>query len=241
MSILTDNQLLAKINNFITTNGNNEIEGAQLNELLQDFKDSKSHVSHTHTAAQVGLGNADNTSDAEKPVSTAQQAALDTKIDKFTASDIDHNAAGVLTIDLDDSEFVRVSVEADITQLIISKGMIGMAYRLKLTQANGGGHTLTLAPAYPPTGTNVTAGEKYIYTHIDNDGFIVRTRVYQVVDDYQTVDIDSDIANGDLKAVYYLPDGVTPLLSIEDEQVDMLAITITDTGEYQINLESSNM
>lgn len=34
---------------------------------------------HTHTKADVGLGNVDNTSDASKPVSTAQQAALDLK------------------------------------------------------------------------------------------------------------------------------------------------------------------
>lgn len=34
---------------------------------------------HATTKAQVGLGNADNTSDANKPVSTAQQAALDLK------------------------------------------------------------------------------------------------------------------------------------------------------------------
>lgn len=36
---------------------------------------------HSVTAAQVGLGNVDNTSDANKPVSTAQQAALDLKAD----------------------------------------------------------------------------------------------------------------------------------------------------------------
>lgn len=37
---------------------------------------------HNVTPAQIGLGNVDNTSDANKPVSTAQQAALDKKIDK---------------------------------------------------------------------------------------------------------------------------------------------------------------
>lgn len=37
---------------------------------------------HNVTKAEVGLGNADNTSDANKPVSTAQQAALDTKVDE---------------------------------------------------------------------------------------------------------------------------------------------------------------
>jgi hypothetical protein len=34
------------------------------------------------TSTDVGLGNVDNTSDADKPVSTAQQTALDTKLDK---------------------------------------------------------------------------------------------------------------------------------------------------------------
>lgn len=37
--------------------------------------------SHTVTKANVGLGNVDNTSDANKPVSTAQQTALDGKLD----------------------------------------------------------------------------------------------------------------------------------------------------------------
>lgn len=37
---------------------------------------------HGVTAAQIGLGNVENTSDADKPVSTAQQAALDAKLDK---------------------------------------------------------------------------------------------------------------------------------------------------------------
>lgn len=37
---------------------------------------------HATTKAQVGLGNVDNTSDADKPVSTATQAALDGKVDK---------------------------------------------------------------------------------------------------------------------------------------------------------------
>ena len=38
-------------------------------------------ASHTHTKAQVGLGNVDNTTDLGKPVSTATQAALDLKSD----------------------------------------------------------------------------------------------------------------------------------------------------------------
>ncbi|WP_321367558.1 hypothetical protein [uncultured Desulfuromusa sp.] len=40
---------------------------------------------HSVTPAQVGLGNVDNTSDADKPVSTAQQTALDAKLNAADA------------------------------------------------------------------------------------------------------------------------------------------------------------
>jgi hypothetical protein len=48
-------------------------------------------VSHTHTPGQVGLGNVNNTSDVNKPVSTAAQTALNGKaatVHSHTVSDI---------------------------------------------------------------------------------------------------------------------------------------------------------
>lgn len=39
---------------------------------------------HSVTKAQVGLGNVDNTSDLNKPVSTPQAAALASKVDKVS-------------------------------------------------------------------------------------------------------------------------------------------------------------
>ena len=43
---------------------------------------------HSVTAAQVGLGNVDNTADLDKPISTATQAALNDKVDKvYTATE----------------------------------------------------------------------------------------------------------------------------------------------------------
>lgn len=39
-----------------------------------------------YSAALVGLGNVDNTSDADKPVSTATQTALDAKADSATVT-----------------------------------------------------------------------------------------------------------------------------------------------------------
>ena len=41
--------------------------------------------------ANIGLGNVDNTSDANKPISTAQRAALDGKVDKVTGKGLSTN------------------------------------------------------------------------------------------------------------------------------------------------------
>lgn len=41
--------------------------------------------------ADIGLGNVDNTSDANKPISTATQAALDLKVDKVSGKDLSTN------------------------------------------------------------------------------------------------------------------------------------------------------
>lgn len=57
-----------------------------------DETDLQAHINdktnpHNVTKAQVGLGNADNTSDADKPISTATQSALDAKQDTLVAGD----------------------------------------------------------------------------------------------------------------------------------------------------------
>ncbi len=56
--------------------------GVDLTEI-EDELDQKLDIVD-FTKANIGLGNADNTSDANKPVSTAQQAALDLKQDTLT-------------------------------------------------------------------------------------------------------------------------------------------------------------
>ncbi|MFZ1250001.1 MAG: hypothetical protein WAR37_00925 [Candidatus Microsaccharimonas sp.] len=48
----------------------------------------KADVAHTHTPSQVGLGNVDNTSDANKPISTAQATALGNKLDSSVAPEL---------------------------------------------------------------------------------------------------------------------------------------------------------
>lgn len=52
---------------------------------------------HAVTKSQVGLANADNTSDANKPVSTATQTALDLKLSKHDGVTYDTNAIQTVT------------------------------------------------------------------------------------------------------------------------------------------------
>ena len=61
--------------------------GAQVNTITGVKGNSETNYRTGNvniTAANIGLGNVDNTSDANKPVSTAMQAALDLKVDKTT-------------------------------------------------------------------------------------------------------------------------------------------------------------
>lgn len=64
---------------------------------------NKTDNPHNVTKAQTGLGNVDNTSDADKPISTAAQTALDAKVTKNvdiaanTATKITYDAKGLVT------------------------------------------------------------------------------------------------------------------------------------------------
>lgn len=56
------------------------------NKNTMDAHIANKNNPHEVTKTQVGLGNCDNTSDLNKPVSTAQQTALDGKVDKTTTA-----------------------------------------------------------------------------------------------------------------------------------------------------------
>lgn len=63
---------------------------ANVQTNLSGHTNNKSNP-HTVTKAQVGLGNVDNTSDVNKPVSTAQQTALNNKVDKVSGKGLSTN------------------------------------------------------------------------------------------------------------------------------------------------------
>ena len=73
---------------YDNTNLSNALNGLQ-GQITTNKDTMDSHIAdtnnpHSVTKAQVGLGNVDNTSDLNKPISTATQTALDLKADKST-------------------------------------------------------------------------------------------------------------------------------------------------------------
>lgn len=73
--------------------------------LVTSYSNHLTNTSNPHqvSKAQVGLGNVDNTSDADKPVSTAQAAALALKADKVVSAVAGHLAGLDATGNLTDS------------------------------------------------------------------------------------------------------------------------------------------
>ena len=71
---------------------------------------------HDVTKAQVGLGNCDNTADLDKPISTATQAALDTKVDKVTGM-------GLSTEDYTTAEKTKLAGVAEGAQVNVLEGV----------------------------------------------------------------------------------------------------------------------
>lgn len=78
-------------------------------KIAYDHSQLTSGNPHNVTKTDVGLANADNTSDANKPVSTAQQAALDAKVDEnspitgATKTKITYDSKGLVTAGADAS------------------------------------------------------------------------------------------------------------------------------------------
>lgn len=115
--------------------------GAEVNNIsdanVTDLTDGGSTTLHSHTVTKsdVGLGNVDNTSDTSKPVSTAQQTALDTKVDQnvaitgATKTKVTYDSKGLVTAgadattaDIADSTNKRYVTDANATVISNTSG-----------------------------------------------------------------------------------------------------------------------
>lgn len=113
-SISKENDIISSLNseisraksaeNKLTSDLESEISRASTAETnfninLQNHISNESNP-HNVTKSQVGLGNADNTSDMDKPVSTAQQTALNSAISTHNTSSSSHSDMRLLISEL---------------------------------------------------------------------------------------------------------------------------------------------
>lgn len=80
-----------------TKNADDEVVSVLINGMMQTIGESlamheaRNDNPHGVTKEQVGLGNVDNTSDVDKPISTAQQAELNTKLNNAANGGVANN------------------------------------------------------------------------------------------------------------------------------------------------------
>lgn len=89
-----DNKGIVKLIDSVTSDSTTDAVTPKsvktVNDKLQKHIDDKDNP-HEVTKEQLGLGNVDNTSDNDKPVSSAQQSAIDASISNHNNSDLSHN------------------------------------------------------------------------------------------------------------------------------------------------------
>ena len=119
-----------------------EVLSVAFGKLAKAISSLISHLSnasnpHGVTKAQVGLGSADNTSDINKPISTATQTALDTKVDKVTGKVLSTNDYTTA----EKTKLAGIATGAQVNTITGVKGNAETAYRtgqVNITPANIG-------------------------------------------------------------------------------------------------------
>jgi hypothetical protein len=105
---------------------------------------------HTVTAVQVGLGQVNNTSDAAKPVSTAQAAAIALKADKVAGAGVGHVVIFTASGNLTDSGLTpaEVSEGAILTMTVAAVPLAeGVSPTVEKTKVDGKVHLIFGIPA----------------------------------------------------------------------------------------------
>lgn len=90
-----------------------------IDNVAADLSTHKQDTSNPHnvTKAQVGLGNVDNTSDADKPVSTAQAAAISDAVSAHNTLENAHNNRFLQYRPTADQDIIDNDIKADISAL----------------------------------------------------------------------------------------------------------------------------
>ena len=112
--------------------------------LKSEFTDHVDNVSNPHsvTKSQVGLGNCDNTSDANKPVSTATQTALDLKTNKLIVANRQTSSYTLVLSDADKLVEMNVGSANNLTVPLNSSVAFATGTQILLAQYGAGQTTI---------------------------------------------------------------------------------------------------
>lgn len=201
VSTATQTALDAKVTGPASvTDGNPAVFDTTSGKLIKQVTFSAFKTSLSLTKSDVGLGNVDNTSDTNKPVSTAQQTALNLKADlaspALTGTPTAPTASGTTnTTQIATTAMVQSALSAYIAaqDVLVFKGVIdcsgnpnypaadaGHVYKVGVAGKIGGasgpavevGDVLTCITDSSSSGNHATVGANWIISQVNIDGAV---------------------------------------------------------------------
>lgn len=234
----------AAINSGITDTGvakitSNETAIGELNTKVTNHEDTMTKASahiidkknpHDVTKAQIGLGDVDNTSDMEKPISTLTQTALDAKVDKIDGKQLSTNdftdvEKAQIETNKTDIETLKASSHTHENKEVIDKFSTNAEGKLLYDGAEvGGSSPITIDPELSETSTNPVQN-KTITTRINEVENKIPTNVSALTNDseYQTKSDITTILAG------YAKTTDIPTVDVTKEYVDKALKGKSDT------------
>lgn len=149
---LTGRPTLGTAAETATTDYATAAQGATANSALQPSGNGSALTGLTKT--QVGLANADNTSDANKPVSSATQTALNLKQDIAGTTAATSATTGTMTVNMT-TDIVTITPTGSCT-FNASGGTTGKTLTFSITTSGVSSFVLTFGTNFRKTGTLAT-------------------------------------------------------------------------------------
>jgi hypothetical protein len=175
---VTDAQQVVIGNTSGTNTGDQDISGIATNATNISTHIGDVANPHSVTATQVGLGNVDNTSDADKPVSSATQTELDTKTAKLitfnrqtasytlvlTDADkvVEQNVAGANTLTVPPNSTVAFPIGTQIIATQYGAGQVTVTAGAGVTLRSEGTKLKTIGQYSMVTMIKVATDEWYV-------------------------------------------------------------------------------
>tara|TARA_R110000851_G_scaffold43560_1_gene107656 strand:+ start:12667 stop:13563 length:897 start_codon:yes stop_codon:yes gene_type:complete len=172
---------------------------------------------HGTTKSDVNLGNADNTSDANKPISTATANALGGKVDNPVITILD-TSSPLLSIDMDAQSFLNLNIQLGITSMSIINGT-ELAPVTVYVSKNYDNLYLDIANNYNPTSGIYSVGD---VVGVQIDGVPLGIVYYKA---HTAVTLAEPFDPSKWNLYIKLVDDVAILLSYAGDAIDSIEIT----------------